>query len=210
MPPPLSLLHRARRRVLVHRRTLAALCVAAAAVLALRTLTGAPPPTTPVWTARHDVASGTVLRAQDFRRTGYAVGSAPPGSVRDLDRVVGRTLATPLEAGEPVSVRKLVGRSRLAGYPGRAAVAVRLPDVALATLLKPGDVVDLVQSDPRNATARRIVQGAVVLTVVDEPGTGALTAGSDGRLVVFAVHEAEVEVLSAAPAAGFLTVVWMP
>lgn len=209
MTSPSALLDAARRRLLVHRRGLAALCVAAAAALGFQVLTDPGPTTTAVWTAARDVPSGTVLRAVDFRRTAYAVGSVPPRALHDLTRALGRTLVTPLDRGEPVSADKLLGTGRLAGYPGRAAVAVRIPDAALASLLRAGDEVDLVQADPRGAgPAHRVARDAVVLAVVDSDSTSAASTASTGRLVVFAVPVEEVDVLAAAPTAGFLTAVW--
>lgn len=213
MLPPLTslrpVLRGTRRRLLRHRRGLAALCVAAAALLGLRLVTAPPPRTTAVWTAAHDVPSGTVLRAADFRRTGYAVGSVPSGAVRDLPTVLGRTLVTPLGRGEPVSERKLLGPGLLDGYPGREAVAVRIPDTALVSLLRQGDRVDLLATDlPGVAPARRVARDAAVLTVVREGAEQALGPGETGRLVVFAVAADEVDGLAAAPGTGLLTVIW--
>jgi len=65
--------------------------------------------------------------------------------------VLGRTLATPLGTGEPLTPAHLTGRERLVGYPGRVAVAVRIPDADVAALLTPGQRVALVASDPQGA-----------------------------------------------------------
>jgi len=209
LTPLVPVLRGTRRRLLLHRRGLAALCVATATLLGLRLVTAPPPRTTAVWTAAHDVPSGTVLRAADFHRTGYAVGSVPSGSVRDLTAVVGRTLVTPLGRGEPVSERKLLGPGPLRGYPGREAVAVRIPDAALVSLLRPGDRVDLLATDLRGpAPARRVARDAAVLTVVRDAADQALGPGETGRLVVFAVASDEVGGLAAAPGTGLLTVIW--
>lgn len=203
---PLQLLDHVRRRILLHRRLLGALLAAAAVWSVVQATAAPPPPTHGVWTAAHDLPSGTVIHGDDLTRTAYAPGSVPAAAVRSLDAVLGRTLATPLGRGEPITTAHLVGSDRLAGYPGRAAVAVRIPDPDVATLLTPGQQVALVATDPQGAAAPvRVVDDAVVLTVPRATERGdALT----GRLVVFAVPEARAEDLAAAGTTRYLSVVW--
>lgn len=201
------LLRTVRRRLLIHRRGLAALCAATAVALGFAQFTAPPPPTVPVWTARRSLPSGQVLAAGDFRRTGYAEGSVPAQAVRDLDRVVGRTLITPLGAGEPLTRAKVLGHRALDGYPGRVAVAIRLTDPTLAGLLRPGDRIDVLATDPR-APPRTVAQGSIVLAVPDEPRAAFGASTAEGRLVLLAVVPDEATSVAAAAASGFLTVVW--
>ena len=203
---PLQLVDDLRRRILLHRRILGALFAAAAVWLVVQATAAPPPPTRGVWTAARDLPGGTVLDRDDLTRTAFAPGSVPAAAVRSLDAVLGHTLATPLGRGEPVTVAHFVGADRLAGYPGRAAVAVRIPDPDVAGLLTPGQRVALVATDPQGAAPpARVVDDAVVLTVPrasDRAGT--LT----GRLVVFAVPEARADDLASAGTTRYLTVVW--
>lgn len=203
MLTPLRILAAVRRRLLIHRRALAALCAAGAVAVAFEEFRAPPDPTVAVWTAREDLPSGRVLAAADFRRTAYRPGSVPDLAVRDLGRVVGRTLVTPLGRGEPVTHAKVLGRSRLAGYPGRVAVAVRFPDAILGGLLRHGDRIDVLSTDPRSSP-EPVASDAVVLTVAAEQAQTA----AEGRLVVLAIAPEEAEPLAAAGAAGFLTVIW--
>lgn len=205
---PLRLLDDLRRRVLVHRRLLGALFAGIAVWLGLQAAGAPPAPTVPVWTAARDLPTGTVIGPDDLRRTGFAPGSVPPAAVRSLRPLLGRTLATPLGAGEPVSPAHLVGSDRLAGYPGRSAVAVRIPDPAVAALLTPGQRVDLVASDPQGGRPPdRLVEDAAVLAVPrdDRSGTGGMVTG---RLVVFAVPDGLAAELASAGTSRYLTVVW--
>ena len=202
---PLRRLDDLRRRVLVHRRLLGALSAAFAAWLVVQAASTPPPATVPVWTAARDLSSGTVIGPHDLRRTGFAPGSVPPAAVRSLGSVVGRTLATPVGTGEPVTPAHLVGADRLAGYPGRAAVAVRIPDADVAALLTPGQRVDLVASDPQGGRPpERLVADAAVLAVPRGDGGGAVT----GRLVVFAVPDGVADDVAAAGVSRYLTVLW--
>ena len=203
---PLRLLDALRRRVLVHRRLLGALSAACAVWLVVQAASTPPAATLPVWTAARDLPSGTVIGPHDLRRTGFAPGSVPPAAVRSRDSVVGRTLATPVGAGEPVTPAHLVGADRLAGYPGRAAVAVRIPDADVAALLTPGQRVDLVASDPQGGRPpERLVEDAAVLAVPRGGGAGGMVTG---RLVVLAVPDGVADEVAAAATSRYLTVVW--
>jgi pilus assembly protein CpaB len=205
---PLRILSDLRRRVLVHRRLLGGLCAALAAWLVVQAATAPPPPTIPVWTAARDLASGTVLTPDDLTRTGFAPGSVPPAALRSPDSVLGHTLATPLGRGEPVTPAHLVGADRLAGYPGRVAVAVRIPDAAVVALLTPGQRVGLVATDPQGgAAAERITDDAAVLAVPKDRSDTAEGTIS-GRLVVFAVARDTALELAAAATTRYLSVLW--
>jgi Flp pilus assembly protein CpaB len=205
---PLRALDHLRRRVLVHRRLLGASLAALATWLVVQAATAPPTETVPVWTASHDLLSGTVLTRADLSRTGFAPGSVPAAAVASPDAVVGRTLATPLGRGEPVTTRHLAGSEVLGGYPGRSAVAVRVPDAGVAALLTPGQRVALVATDPQGGRPpERLVDDAVVLAVPrasDDASGGAFT----GRLVVFAVPSEVAGDLVAAATSRYLAVVW--
>ncbi|HEX2892781.1 MAG TPA: SAF domain-containing protein [Marmoricola sp.] len=206
---PLRLLDRVRRRILVHRRVLGAGCAAAAVWLLVQAATAPPPQTVLVWTAARDLPSGVVLTRDDLARTGFAPGSAPAHAIGSLRLALGRTLATPLGTGEPLTPAHLVGVERLIGYPGRAAVAVRIPDPAVAALLSPGQRVALVASDPQGARPpERIVEDAAVLAVPRASSNDAGPGALGGRLVVFAVPADEADDVASAGASRYLSVVW--
>jgi Flp pilus assembly protein CpaB len=205
---PLRLLDDVRRRILVHRRLLGALFAGLAVWLVLQSATTPPPVTRPVWTAARDLESGTVLTRADLARTGFAPGSVPAAAVLSVDAVVGRTLATPLGPGEPITTAHLTGSERLAGYPGRSAVAIRIPDSDVVALLTPGQRVALVASDPQGGgPPERVADDAAVLTV-PKPDEDAAAGGLTGRLVVVAVPSDEADAVVAAGTTRYLSVVW--
>lgn len=205
---PLRIVDELRRRILVHRRVLGAAFSALAVWLVVQAATAPAPTTIPVWTAAHDLGSGTVLGHDDLSRTGFAPGSVPAGAIRSVDSVLGRTLATPLGTGEPVTTAHLVGTERLEGYPGRSAVAVRIPDADVVALLTPGQRVALVATDPQGDGApERVADDAAVLALPEsDAGRGA--ALLPGRLVVFAVPSGSVDEVAAAATTHYLSVVW--
>src|SRR3954452_19155694 len=124
MRRPDSLVRPLRRAVLARRRVLAAALAAVAVAAGVQAARPQPPTRAAVLVAAHDLPAGTLLTAHDVRRAAYAPGSVPSGLA---DAPVGRTLAAPLRAGEPVTDVRLVGPALTDGYPGLVAVPVRLP-----------------------------------------------------------------------------------
>jgi Flp pilus assembly protein CpaB len=197
-----ALLRPVRRAVLARRRLLAALLTAVAVATGLHAATAPPPAEVRVLVAARDLPSGTVLGSGDLRGVGFAPGSVPDGAVPDP---AGRTLAAPLRAGEPVTDVRLVGPSLTDGYPGLAAVPVRLPDAAMAGLLTVGDRVDLVSADPQGGAATLVASDVPVLAL--PPGEGEVgAAGLTGRLVVVGAPPADVPRIADASVRTFLTV----
>jgi Flp pilus assembly protein CpaB len=184
---------------------LAALCAAGAVLAGLHALRPPPGPTVTVLVAARDLPFGAVLADHDLVPRTYPAGLAPAGSAPDA---LGRTLAAPVRAGEPVTDVRLVGPSVLDGYPGRVAVPVRITDAAAAALLRPGDRVDLVAADPRRGTASYVAVGVPVIAIpapdsAQATGSAALT----GRLVVVAAAPSDVDRIEGAAATDLLSVV---
>jgi hypothetical protein len=84
---------------------------------------------------------------------------------------------------------------------------VRLPDTAVAELLRPGEEVDVVAADPQGGPAETAAEDALVLALPPPP-TDAAADGLPGRLVVLGVPPADVAALSAAAVTHFLTIAW--
>jgi Flp pilus assembly protein CpaB len=209
-PTRLRLLGRA---VLARRRPLAAICAAVAVTAALRAQAAPAPARVEVVTAAHDVAAGVVLRTGDLTRSGYDPGRVPSG-VLDERAAVGRTTASPLRAGEPVTDVRLVAPGLLTGYPGRVAVPVRIGDAGAVRLLRVGDRVELLAADPRGARrATVLARDAPVLAIPDVgPDVGAdvgsdVGAGTAGALVVLALPDDTAAAAAQAGVTAFLSVV---
>ncbi|MDX6358530.1 MAG: hypothetical protein QOH37_1584 [Nocardioidaceae bacterium] len=194
-----------RRTVLARRRPLAALCVAGAVLAGLHAVRPPPGPTVTVEVAAHDLPSGAVLTDADLEPRSYPARLAPVGSEADA---VGRTLASPVRAGEPVTDARLVSPALLAGYPGRVALPVRIADAAAVGLLRTGDRVDLVAADPRRGTASYVAVGVPILAI-PAPDSARVTSGAalSGRLVVVAAAPSDVDRIAGAAATDLLTVV---
>lgn len=199
---------RLRRRVLLHRRGLAVLLLAAGVVCGLGALRAPAETTTSVWVAAHDLDGASPIGPSDLRRERLPRDAVPAGTVA-YAAIVDRRPTGPVRAGEPLTDRRLVGPGLLETYPGRAAVPVRLTDPGTSALVHLGDRVDLVRTDPQgDGPASLLAARAVVLAVVEDPDEDAATpaASGSGGIVLVAVDESAAPEVAAAGAAGFLTV----
>jgi Flp pilus assembly protein CpaB len=195
---------RVRRAVLRRRRLLAALCALLAVWAGLRATAAPPPPRVPVTVAAHDLGAGSTLRADDVTTVRFAPGTVPDGQIRDP---VGRRLAGPLRRGPPATDADLLGPGLLLERPELVALPVRLPDTAVAELLRAGEQVDVVAADPQGGPAATVARGALVLALPPPPADAAAD-GLPGRIVVLGVRGSEVSAVSAAGVTRFLSIVW--
>jgi len=125
----------------------------------------------PTVLAAHDLPSGTTLRAADVRLADLPGEARPTGVLSTLDAVDGRLLAGAVRAGEPLTDARLA-TVHAPGEPGTATVPVRLADVAVAELLRPGQRVDVVAAPEPSSPAAVLASGATVVTVGhQEPAT---------------------------------------
>ncbi|MDX3195896.1 SAF domain-containing protein [Streptomyces sp. MN03-5084-2B] len=125
----------------------------------------------PTVLAAHDLPSGTTLRAADVRLADLPGEARPAGVLSTLDAVDGRLLAGAVRAGEPLTDARLA-TVPAPGDPGAATVPVRLADVAVAELLRPGQRVDVVAAPEPSSPAAVLASGATVVTVGhQEPAT---------------------------------------
>lgn len=196
----------ARRRWL-----LAGGLMAAAVATALPALAPAPAATTTVLTAVRDLPAGTPLTAADVVAVGLAPRSVPDGALPAAAPVAGRLLAGAVRRGEPITDVRLVGPGLLASLGTAAqqlvAVPVRLADPASATLLRPGDRVDVLAADTSpGAPASATVVAASVPVLAVPPPSGDL----EGALVVVATPVATAARLAAAAVSSRLSVVVRP
>ena len=211
MKPTRRLLHtfrRTHRRVLLHRRPLAALTAGGAVLAGLQVASPPPPETVAVWAARRDLPSGTRLAEGDLDRRRLSPGSVPDHAFDDLDELVGRTLAAPMARGEVITSLRTVQRGLLRGYPGTRAVPLRITDAEVVALLRVGDRISLVVADPDGRTRTRELLEDVPVVAIPRAGEGALANGTPGRLLVVAVPTESASEVAASAATSILIPVW--
>jgi len=165
-----------------------------------------------VVTAARDLDGGAILAAGDLTRVAYADGTAPDGTTT-LDDALGRTLAAPLRRGEAVTDVRLVSPGLLAGYDAGSAdvvaLPVRIPDPGVVALLRVGDRVDLLATDPSGGGTTTVATGVPVLAL-PQPDASAQGLGEtgtlSGRLVVVGTTRTDAEIIENAAVQCFLSV----
>lgn len=177
---------------------------AAATLVALRTLAPPPATTVDVLVAARDLPSGTRLDEDDLAVRAFPADLAPPDAAT---AALGRVLAAPISRGEVVTDVRVVGPGLALAQPGETVLPVRLPDAGMATLLRAGDEIDLVATDPGTGASTVVAHDVTVLaTPTDAPDGPA--GGSGGALVVVGASAEEAIDISTAALSQFLTVSW--
>lgn len=175
------------------RRVLAGALFVLAIVLALLPHPAEAGPRRAVVTATRDLASGSTVRARDIRVRRLPDAAVAGGALQTSAAASGKRLAGAVRAGEQLTDARLVEGIRTGR--GRAAVPVRLADPAVAELLHPGTVVDVLAGHRAGSGAHTLARAAKVVTVPrrrtghsgdGKPGDDP-KPGGDGKLVVLAL-----------------------
>ena len=189
-----------------HRRTLAALTAGLAVLGTLTVMHPAPPPTEPVVVAARDLAPGTRLTAADLHVIELPPEALPAGAPTSTADLIGRVLVVELPSRAVVLPGTTLGVRR--AKAGEVLVPFRLSDPAVATLLRVGDVVNIV-GQSTDGQARTIATGARVsalMTDTTEAGPLGAGASSEPGIIVVATDPAAAERVAAASSSEGLSV----
>jgi len=162
----------------------------------------------PVFVAAHDIAVNTpgadIVAKHDLRQVTIPKRNVVPGAISSVDQIRSLVLASPVYAGEQITVRPFSDvaaqgiRSHLRGTM-RALQISGDPEQLLASTLKPGDRVDVVANvriDPNsNAYADKIVvRDLLVLQSPSESATAKAT-GTNSTSVILQVSDTQTQPL---------------
>ena len=124
--------------------------------------------------ASKDLGPGTVLQASDMYVAALPPDAVPSQAFTDPGDLVGRVLGEPTFANAPLREERLapVGASGLDALVPRGMVRVRVQLARATAVIRPWDLVDLVQISPRpcvvvEAVKVIAVEGAVGVPVSD-------------------------------------------
>lgn len=157
-----------------HHRLVAAAC-AAVCVLAVISAVKAEPPGVRVTVTADALPSGHVITPADLT-TSTMVAGTPPSDLSS-DEAVGRTVSSPMTAGEIVTARRAIDPRDL---PDGRVVAMMTVDPAVARIVRVGDTVDVIALADGESEPVTIVSAAEVLIVVaDEVPVLGIAAGVD-------------------------------
>ncbi len=204
LPPARRRLRAVRHQFRRRRRLIAAALAAGAVVAGVRAIAPPPPDTVDVLVAARDLPSGTLLDDNDLVARTYPAELAPPDASA---AATGRVLAAPMGRGEVLTDVRVVGPALAAAAVGETVLPVRLPDPGMATLLRAGDRIDLVATDPGTGETTVVARDVTVLAtptgVPDGPAGGA-----GGALVVLSASSAGATAITSAALSQYLTVSW--
>jgi Flp pilus assembly protein CpaB len=149
--------------------------------------------------AAHDLSPGSALTPDDLRVEKRLVPTIPDGSQSDIDTVVGSTLAGPVRRGEVLTDVRLLGRrlAESAAGPNARIVPVHPVDSALADLVRPGDVVDVVAASGTGSQPAPKVVAADAIVVLVSAKQKAQSAAGD-RVVLVALPAASANAVAGA------------
>lgn len=162
--------------------------------------------------AAHDLLPGHTVAPEDLTVTSAPGGLVPTGALRMTADAIGRTLVGRVRGGEILTDVRLLSAhlpTQLTGRRDARLVPVALADDTVASLLREGDVVDvLTVRDNASAPSAVLARGAIVALTVGPGSASALSPGSGpGRPVLLAMDEGDAHQVAAAGLDGPLTVV---
>ena len=185
-----------------HRPLLVAGLLAAALVAAVAAARPPAGPTEAVAVAERDLASGQALTADDVTAVEMDPKLVPTGAYSPADAPLGRVVAGPVRRGEPITDVTVVGPGLAAGLPASQVLTSVTVRTVADTLVRSGDVVRVVATDPRGATSEVVSQAATVVVVPETDPSARTEIGV--TTVVLGVPEDEALVLTAASTARVL------
>lgn len=201
-----------------YRRFLAAALLMLALALCLSVLSPDTEDRVDVLVAARDLPVGSLLHAGDLRNHPVPRSLVPAGTYSGQLPPEGSRLAIPVQAGTPVFPTMLIGPGLLAGLdPGSVAVPLRLDDEQTASLVRAGQLVDVVLTEGNGfettVDSRVLARGVPVLFTGAqiEPDAqapwGVAADNGQGGLIVVGAGAASAEQLSTAAQRGKVSVV---
>ncbi|MDY6808884.1 MAG: SAF domain-containing protein [Actinomycetota bacterium] len=162
--------------------------------------------------AAHDLRPGQTVVADDLAVTSAPGGLIPTGAVRMTADATGRTLVGGVRGGEILTDVRLLSAhlpTQLTGRRDARLVPVQLADDTVASLLREGDVVDILTvRDSDSAPSAVLARAAIVaLTVGAGSGSTLSPSGAARQPVLLAMAEGDAHRVAAAGLDGPLTVV---
>src|SRR5208337_3854899 len=161
-----------------------------------------------VMVAAADISPGTIITKAMVKSATWPRELIPPKAASTPVQLEGRTLNTPVTAGEPLLLTKLAPEGASAGLAGlltegKRALSVRVDDVSgVAGFIHPGDHVDVLMEMVKPGSAdhfsKIILQNIVVLSAGQtwEPGRDEKPAVVNTVTLVLSTEQAEIMTLA--------------
>jgi Flp pilus assembly protein CpaB len=156
--------------------------------------------------ARSQLPGGTLLSASDLVLDPVVASDVPAGVLTDMNDLIGKTLAGPVAENQMMTLlTTTAAHAKVA--PGHVIAPLKLADTALAALVRPGDMLDVIAADTDGEQGAVVAANARVVTVPQAPDDR-MGAGSDGALVLIDVDSQTAALLAQAAASATLSIIW--
>ncbi|QDP98025.1 Flp pilus assembly protein CpaB [Microlunatus elymi] len=192
-----------------HRRKLAVLAAMGAAVAGISAATPEPPPSVSVVVASRQLSGGRQLTASDLSTVDLPESAVPSAALTDPAPLIGRTLVAPLSEGSVLTDLSVLG-PRPDVRAGMVIAPLRISDAAVVGLLRVGDRVDVVASNPESDAGAKVIADQVRVVTIPKPAedTSQLspTSGDPQTLLLIEVTRDQATALADAAATSQLSV----
>ncbi|HPU13521.1 MAG TPA: flagella basal body P-ring formation protein FlgA [Aeromicrobium sp.] len=159
------------RKILIHRRLIAAILVGLSVATAISAITKTPD-TRAVFVAARDLAGGKPVGQRDLVSRQLPVDAIPAGALKAED-LTGRVLAGSMRRGEVFTDRRVVNPRNLGR--GQVLAVAEVPN-ATGELLRPGDRIDLVAVGD-DGGGRSVAAAVELVSIRVEPDRGSAVLG---------------------------------
>ncbi len=169
--------------------------------------------------AVREIPSKTVLTPEAVAYAEFPVEAVLPGSITEIDEIVGTVTKSPIVAGEIINASRLWPKGTTPGLTfqipvGKRAITVGINEViGVAGFIKPGDYVDVLatlESQNGNVVTSTILQHVLVLAISQQTEDREGGEAKVTTTLTLAVTLDEAEKLTLAEERGVLRIVLRP
>ena len=132
--------------------------------------------TKPVIVANKDIAAGTILEKSDLKEARIPISAIAPNPLTQ-DQLIGRMLASNIAINEQLTNTRVLATAKK--VTDQRVVGVRIIDSEVASILKPGSLVDVVRISNSNGVFGGVIARDVsVVAIASKKSSFGASAGS--------------------------------
>jgi Flp pilus assembly protein CpaB len=132
--------------------------------------------TKPVIVANKDIAAGTILEKSDLKEARIPISAITPNPLTQ-DQLIGRMLSSNISENEQLSKTRVLATAEK--ITDQRVVGIRIIDSEVASILKPGSLVDVVKISNSNGDLGGVIARDVsVVAIASKKSSFGASAGS--------------------------------
>ncbi len=159
----------------IYRKTIA-YCLIAVVVYSIVDKAASNFATKPVIVASKDIAAGTILEKSDLKEARIPISAIVPNPLTQ-DQLIGRMLASNIAENEQLSNSRVLAIAKK--ITDQRVVGVRIIDSEVASILKPGSLVDVIRISNSNGVSGGVIARDVsVVAIASKKSSFGASAGS--------------------------------